>query len=335
MSLFFLHNLPIILSIAAIIIVGLLVFSFSKGDQLSSFLDQAYKIMAIVFFISASFFLISFSIDRYFGVSSNQNNTASSIANSNSQYPINKKHRESIRESDNRSESVQSNQISNETLLAVLSLLIAFASLLAYIFKRLIQIDLKQENQFLINDSKMIAGAETDISSALSLLYAHKYINCSNLCGSDSLGRDKLDSGLVKTSAQLSRKAMEGLSGVHDKDAYKPTFIKCQNNLAVALAFFFNPSDSDIEDARNISCSLYSKRKEQSLWPDYAFEATRALVLLRYHKSTLEKDFALGIYKTLLEERHDIPDSAISQIIENKKYIEDILDYNEKSKKDH
>lgn len=152
----------------------------------------------------------------------------------------------------------------------------------------------------------------------------------------ENLFKEGKESSLMTSSVSLVKTSRTWLGQIKEKEKYARLFLRAKNNLALCLAFSLWPSPEDIADADKFSKENYdlAQNNMQGERPKYIYEATRALVLLRFSKDRREAE---EIYKNLLSEVNrdgisvfDIPRWAREEITENKKFIERILELRER-----
>lgn len=168
----------------------------NKSWDFKSAIDVVFKITTALFCFSTSFFLIAFTIRRYIYPFMPDVPVADGILD----------------------------KISNETMLAVLALLVSFAGLMAYIFQTLIRSSIKDELLKITEQDSLAARADSLKSEAGALSYFYFYNN-----NPDNNFLDKL--------VKLAEKALHSASQLETKD--KDLCVlrgKCENNLAFFMA---------------------------------------------------------------------------------------------------
>ncbi len=182
----------------------------------------------------------------------------------------------------------------------------------------------------LVHDERIVSRADSEIAISLSMLYTHQFI-----CQSPEYEKtirnnsNNEEDDFVKQSVIFARIALSRLqSDINDGGKYLDFILKCKNNLVVALTFLFKPSEEDIKQAQKVSRELHQfvlDKKKSNVLPNYGFEATRALVLLRYPENANDRERSKAIYEKLLGPDSDIPEEDRSEIRKNKNLVEKIL----------
>ena len=135
----------------------------------------------------------------------------------------------------------------------------------------------------------------------------------------------------IKKSISFGRLGLMRLSEIKEKEKYTGLPLKAKNNLAVCITFCLWPSAEDRKAALEFSEENYqiAQNNTHTESPKYIYEATRALVLLRFSKNS---GAAEKIHNELLNQviedgidKSKVPKKAREEISENKKFIEKII----------
>lgn len=168
------------------------------------------------------------------------------------------------------------NDISNDALLGLIGILTTVAGVLAYIFHQVIRRDLHAEIQQLAADERAASRAEAE-NAAARVFWMQFYLGG---------GRDK---ALLREALRITRQSVARLEKLErSREENKDLVLRCKNNLAFLLAAH-SPAELTPEDKRLayiLSEEIYhaALRSNRVEFPySYAWEATRALVLARFH----------------------------------------------------
>jgi hypothetical protein len=194
----------IAVQIAVIVLPNIL--GYKKVKNAGFYVGIIFNIFVSIFFASASFYLIIFAIQNYFFP-----NASNLIQSHHQLWPIG-----------------QLDGISNDSLIGVIALLVSFAGLLAYIFKKMIYGELTNELYKMAKQERMAAKSSALASEIGALMYSFLYFHKDNLASDRLLAQKAVD------IAEMALKSTTGLD-MNEPD-YKKLRFTCENNLVFTMA---------------------------------------------------------------------------------------------------
>lgn len=194
--------------------------------------------------------------------------------------------------------------IPNDTLLALIGLIITFVSLLSYIFKRLVQQEIEKKYSESAKMERLASKAEAATSATVALIHSFFYL----------VTHDPLILQKIVDSATLALKHASLLDSKNLE--YKEIIRKCENNLALGLAAhsIYVTANSEKYESYKRRAHFLSKKNLQETEKEsknseeaYTFhfavqKTTQAIVTFVFAENEEQKQEACNIIKSVVND---------------------------------
>lgn len=250
-----------LISFVLFIAIEIIINNFSTNIE--NFTVISLRIAFTIILIAVAFHLISFTSVKYLNLFNSGDSSAIELNISN----YNETFSNTDKGNDNNSDSnnITSNpfdQISNEVLLAILSLLIAFAGLLAFIFHHLVRDSIHKELKDMACDERTASKIEVEVilSNVFSRLYRiFKKIECDN----KRVQFETETLAFFKIALQRDKTAIKLIEDLNSTDKYKDIILWAWNNFAYNI-YLKQKRIKEIDDTEKKG-ELSNKEKEEKI----------------------------------------------------------------------
>ncbi|OHA12368.1 MAG: hypothetical protein A3J10_02570 [Candidatus Sungbacteria bacterium RIFCSPLOWO2_02_FULL_54_10] len=181
----------------------------------------------------------------------------------------------------------------NNDLIGVLGVLLAFVTIVGggvyYVIRKANESRLETISTYiekLANDERIASLASSELTSALDLYFVHKF-TYEDEDIMKNLFKVHKESGFIQQSIKFGEIAQKRFDRLEGKDKYTKLLLRIKNNLAIFLAFRFQPTEEDAKKAdalcQEIDQLIKENEKNESLFSGpYVRDACSRAIALRW-----------------------------------------------------
>jgi len=188
--------------------------------------------------------------------------------------------------------------IDNETLLALLALLLAFAGALSWAFKKIIQRDIEDETERRIEAERNLSRSETAITLAYMNMRFYREIHkeCKESDDTDKRGLRVLENAIQKM--QQADEHLHNIGDYNAKGIFRQAVI-VRNNLAYYLAKKWNYYRDSRDDTQFLSHIMSSEEMSREYSGDKTIACEALIFLKEKRASSAFKEFSANFEDTI------------------------------------